>query len=214
MKKITALTPQKRNKERLNVYLDGKFAFGLALEAAAGLRVGQTLTPDEIAELNNQDEFARAKDKALRYLTYRPRSEMEVRRNLQQKGYEDALVAGVIHYLKERSLLDDEAFAAFWVEQRETFKPRSRLALSQELREKGIARDIIERALADLDEQAAADRAAEKRAYRWRELPYDEFRQKMAGYLQRRGFRYGVTKRTIEKIWEEYGTQDTASGRS
>lgn len=213
MKEITALTAQKRNKDRLNVYLDGKFAFGLAVEAAVGLQVGQTLSATEIAELRDQDEFAKAKDKALRYLTYRPRSEAEVRRNLQQKEYEDHLVTGVIHYLKERNLLDDEAFASYWVEQRETFKPRSRLALSHELREKGVAREVIDAAVADVDEYEAAARAAEKRARRWRHLPYEEFRQKMGGYLQRRGFRYDITKTTIEKIWEENGPEQPATGR-
>jgi len=213
MNKITALTAQKRNKERVNVYLDGKFAFGLAVEAAVGLRVGQTLTPVEIAELQDRDQFARAKEKALRYLTYRPRSESEVRRNLQQKGYEDDLITGVIHYLKERDLLDDEAFAAYWVEQRETFKPRSRLALRQELREKGVARRVIDAAVAGVDEYASAERAAEKRARRWEHLPYDEFRKKMGGYLKRRGFRYDVTKTTIEKIWETHEPEQPPTER-
>lgn len=213
MNKITALTAQKRNKERVNVYLDGKFAFGLAVEAAVGLRVGQTLTPVEIAELQDRDQFARAKEKALRYLTYRPRSESEVWRNLQQKGYEDDLITGVIHYLKERDLLDDEAFAAYWVEQRETFKPRSRLALRQELREKGVARRVIDAAVAGVDEYAAAERAAEKRARRWDHLPFDEFRKKMGGYLKRRGFRYDVTKTTIEKIWERHGPEQPPTER-
>lgn len=213
MNKITALTAQKRNKERVNVYLDGKFAFGLAVEAAVGLRVGQTLTPAEIAELQDRDQFARAKEKALRYLTYRPRSESEVWRNLQKKGYEDDLITGVIHYLKERDLLDDEAFAAYWVEQRETFKPRSRLALRQELREKGVARRVIDAAVAGVDEYAAAERAAEKRARRWDHLPFDEFRKKMGGYLKRRGFRYDVTKTTIEKIWERHGPEQPPTER-
>jgi regulatory protein len=213
MKEITAMKAQKRNRDRVNVYLDGKFAFGLALEAAAGLKIGQRLSLTEIAELQDRDQFAQAKDKALRYLTYRPRSESEVWRNLQRKGYEDDVIKGVIHYLKERQLLDDAAFAAYWVEQRETFKPRSRLALSQELREKGIARQVIEAAVADVDEVAAAERAGEKRARRWRQLPYEEFRKKMGGYLQRRGFRYDVTKATIDKIWEKYGSEQSTSER-
>ena len=207
MQKITALTAQKRNEERLNVYLDGKFAFGLAVEAAAGLRVGQAVSPEEIAELKDRDRFAQAKDRALRYLSYRPRSESEVLWNLRQKGYEDDLIAGVIHYLIERQLLDDEAFAAYWVEQRETFKPRSRLALRQELRQKGIARAVIEAAVAEVDEAGAAKRAAEKRARRWRHLPYEEFRKKMGGYLQRRGFGYDITRTTIDMIWKKYGPE-------
>jgi len=72
MQEITALKPQKHNKERLNVYLDGEFAFGLAMEAAVGLTVGQTLSAERIAALQDEDAFSRAKERALRYLTYRP----------------------------------------------------------------------------------------------------------------------------------------------
>ena len=99
MKKITALKAQKRNKERLNVYLDGEFAFGVALETAATLRVGQQLSEAEIRNLKDDDAFAVARQKALRYISYRPRSIDEVRRNLWRKEVDEALIEKVIDYL-------------------------------------------------------------------------------------------------------------------
>ena len=145
-RKITALRQQKRNQERVNVYLDGEFAFGLPLESAIGLRVGQTLSDAEIAALQDQDQFVRLRSQAERYLSYRPRSTAELRRHLLRKGHDEAQVERVIAYLTERSLLDDYAFARYWVEQRVTFKPRSQMALRQELYARGVDAAAIDAA--------------------------------------------------------------------
>jgi regulatory protein len=141
---ITALTAQKRNNDRINVFLDGAFAFGLAAVVAAHLRVGQSLTPATITSLQEEDSVEKAKEKALNFITYRPRSVAEVERKLRDKGFDESVTTRVVERLQAVDLLDDMAFARYWVEQRETFKPRSRLALQQELREKGVARSVIE----------------------------------------------------------------------
>jgi regulatory protein len=214
MQKITALKSQKRNKERLNVYLDGEFAFGLALEAAVNLQVGQLLSAEQIDALKDEDEFAAAREKALRFLSYRPRSIDEVRRNLWRKEIDEAVIEKVVAYLRERELLDDRAFARYWVEQRETFKPRGRRALHQELRKKGVERQIIDDVLQSVNEREAAERAARKRARRWSHLPYDTFRQKLGGYLQRRGFDYEIVRSTIETAWQETAQENSGTERS
>ena len=82
---VTTLEIQKRNKELVNVYLDGEYAFALDIMAAAHLQKGQQLSDEEIAELQNQDEITRAIDRAVRFLSYRPRSVHEIRRNLADK---------------------------------------------------------------------------------------------------------------------------------
>lgn len=210
-RKITALKQQKRNQERVNVYLDGEFAFGLPLEAAVALRVGQTLTDGEIAALQDRNEFVRLRIQAERYLSYRPRSTAELRRHLLRKGNEEALVERVIAYLGERSLLDDFAFARYWVEQRATFKPRSQMALRQELYARGVEAAAIDTALEDVDEAAAAHDAARKQAWKWQGLPYDEFRVKLGAYLQRRGFSYDMIRSAIEQAWAEFGSGDEAT---
>lgn len=210
-RKITALKRQKKNQERVNVYLDGEFAFGLPIDAAIALRVGQTLDEAAITGLQDKDRFARLRDQATRYLSYRPRSAAEVRRHLLRKGHEEALVERVIAYLTERSLLDDIAFAQYWVEQRETFKPRSRVALRQELYARGLDAAVIDAAIEDVDEAAAARRAAAKLAWKWQGLDYDALRAKLGGYLQRRGFGYDIIKRTVEATWAEIGADETAT---
>lgn len=205
---ITALKAQQRNRERVNVYIDGQFAFGLALPAAAGLRVGQSLSAAEIAGLQQQDTLEKARQSALNFLSFRPRSEAELRRNLQQKDVDEAVIDQVVNYLEQTDLLNDEAFARYWVEQRETFKPRSRLALRQELAQKGVGRTVIDAVLDDVDDVTAARRAAGKRAYRWADLPEEEFRSKLAGYLQRRGFNYSDVRIVVEQFWQELSDPD------
>ena len=195
------------------MFLDGQFAFGLALEVASGLRVGQELSEEAIAQLQDHETVVRARQSAFRFISYRPRSIAEVRRNMLGKGYEEAIVETIINDLVEREYLDDEAFAAFWVEQRETFKPRSRLALRQELYEKGVPRDVASRAISDVDETEAADRAAEKRAYRWSNYDEEAFLEKMIGYLRRRGFNYRTARKAAERAWQKLKDNETPSQR-
>jgi len=202
MQKVTALTRQKRNPERINVFLDETFAFGLAEIAAAHLRIGQVLTAEEIVELKRQDSFESAKQQVFRFISYRPRSVAEVKRNLRKKTYDEAVIAEVLARMQELQLLDDRAFALYWIEQRETFKPRSQMALRQELMQKGVERAIIDDVLGAVDDTAVARKAAEKRTARWQHLPADQFHDKMGGYLQRRGFSYGVIREIIDEILE------------
>jgi regulatory protein len=201
MRKITELKQQKRNKDRVSVFLDGTFAFGLTLEAAAGLRVGQELSDEAIEQLQDRETMVRARQSAFRFVSYRPRSIAEVRRNLLGKKYDEIIVETVINDLVERDYLDDEAFAAYWVEQRETFKPRSQFALRQELHEKGVPREIIRSAVRQVDESDAANKAAEKRAYRWSHYTEEAFQEKMISYLRRRGFNYNTAKKATDGAW-------------
>jgi regulatory protein len=202
MGKVTAITLQKRNKERANIFIDGEYAFSLAVITAVRLKTGQELTPADINRLNAEDLMEKAKQSAFQYISFRPRSTQEVRQNLVKKEYPEVVIDQVMNRLIELNLLNDREFARFWIEQRETFKPRSQRALRQELYQKGLSREIIDEAVADVDELAAARKAAEKKAYRWTYLPRETFFSKMSGFLQRRGFNYAITKTVTEELWQ------------
>ena len=202
MGKITALKRQKRNAQRISVYLDGEFAFGLSRFAAAWLEVGQELTPEKIRQLRETDEREVAYQRALNYLSYRPRSEREVRQNLQKHDTPEAVIDETLDRLRRNGLVDDLQFAKDWVENRSTFRPRGRRALAAELRQKGIARETIEAALQNLDEDALAYQAAVKQARKYENLEWADFRRKMNAFLARRGFNYETAKSAVEHVWE------------
>lgn len=198
---ITGLSIQQRNSSRVNVFIDGTFAFGLALDIAAALRTGQTLSPDDIAALQQRDQIAQAKERAVRLLARRPYSSTEIERNLRKNGFSVEVIDAVRQYLAETELVDDSAFASFWVEQRETFRPRSRMALRQELQLKGIDRETISEALSTVDETDSARRLATRQARRWNQLDEETFRTKLSGYLLRQGFGYGIVREVVRETW-------------
>ena len=133
--RITALEPQKRSRRRYNVYLDGEFAFGLAETEAVRLTLGDWLSDEEITALKEADDVERAREKALSYLSYRPRSETELERYLKDKEFSDRVIEDVIERLRRVELVDDREFARFWVENRTRFRQRGRRALVVELRQ-------------------------------------------------------------------------------
>lgn len=201
-REITALQVQKHNKDRVNVYLDGAFGFGLAAVEAVHLHVGQKLTADQIAELQMKDDVERAYERALNYLSYRPRSEAEVRRNLREKDVEDRAIDVVIDRLTRASLLDDREFARYWVDNRARFNPRGLRGLRYELRRKGVSDRVIDDALSDFDVKAAARRVADEGARRLTQEAPPDFRRKLQAYMARRGFAYAVIKPLVEEKLE------------
>lgn len=207
MKRVTAIAEGKRKKRRVNIFLDDKFAFSLEPGVALkeGLKVGQELSEGDIEALTGAELSQRCLNAALRYLAYRPRSESELEERLQRRGFESDTIEATLANLKEQKLVNDLAFAQFWKENRQFFSPRSQWLLRHELKQKGVAAEVIDKVLADLDEAESAYQAAITKA---RSLPvadYDGFRRRLGEYLKRRGFGYGVIKDTLKKVWEEVG---------
>ncbi len=207
MSKITALRVGRGRKRRVNVFLDGKFAFSLEAEVVVkeGLHIGQELSAAQIEALTRADNFHRCLNVAAHYLSYRPRSEFELRERLRQRGFNGNSIDVVLAKLKEQGLMDDMAFAQFWRDNRESFNPRSQRLIRLELGQKGVARDIIDQVVAAVDDEDSAYRAAQSKA---RNLPlsdYQLFQRRLGGYLRRRGFGYGVINHTVERLWQERG---------
>jgi regulatory protein len=201
--KLTAIRAQQRERGRVNIDLDGEYAFSLQTILAARLTVGQDLSAQQIEQLQAADVVEKALERALGYLSYRPRSTDEIRRYLGKRALEPEAIEQVIQRLERAGLVDDRQFADFWVENRETFRPRGAWVLRAEMRQKGIAEPVISAALDDLDERASAMRAAEPAARRYRRQEKDDFWRHLMGFLQRRGFPYGVAREVTEHYWEQ-----------
>lgn len=208
MRKITALEVQKRNPNRVNVYLDGEFAFGLARIVAAWLRVNSELDEKNIEQLQTEDARERAIQQAMLYLSYRARSESEIRQNLRKHEFTDDVIDHTLERLRRGGLANDSGFAQGWVENRSAFRPRSRRMLSMELRQKGIDDETSADALKNVDDEALAYEAAQKRAPRFKDLEWNEYRKKLSEFLARRGFSYPVIAPVVTRIWNEAHAQN------
>ncbi len=206
MRKMTDLCLGRGRKKRVNVFLDGKFAFSLQAEVAVreGLQIGQELSASQVEALARVERFHRCLDAATRYLSYRPRSESEVRGKLKRRGFDDSIET-VLTKLKEQGLVDDVAFAEFWEENRESFSPRSQRLTRLELKQKGVSSEIIDQVVDAVDDSDSAYRAALSKAHRWPLSDYHVFRRRLGEYLRRRGFSYEVINHTAELAWQELG---------
>ena len=209
MGKITAIRAGRGRGKQVNMFLDSKFAFSLEAELAVRERLeeGQEISSTQIEALVSFDRFQRCLNAAIHYLSYRPRSESELKERLRQRGFDNDTQEAVRTKLKEQGLMDDVAFAQFWKDNRESFSPRSRWLTKLELRRKGVANDLIDQVVDAIDDDDSAYRAALSKA---RSLPlsdYQSFRRRLGDYLKRRGFGYGVINHTIERLWPELGSR-------
>jgi len=201
---ITSIEPQKNDPKRVNIYLDGEFAFGMSGILAAWLKVGQSLTEEKINTLIIDDGLESTYQKALHFMSFRPRSIAEVRKNLQGREIPLSLIEETIKLLQSNSLLNDLKFAQDWVANRSDFHPRSQSALRLELRMKGIAEEDIQKALEiGLDDETLALLAAQKYKHRLKGLNKIEFRKKISSYLSRKGFSFTSINPVFTTIWNE-----------
>ncbi len=152
--------------------------------------------------------YAAAVDTACRFLSFRPRSEAEVRRRLMRR-FPAELVDRVIEALRNKKYLDDEEFARRWRLNRERFHPRGRQALQRELSRFGVAREVIDQALLGLEEEENAYRAGLKIATRLmsKDCTQEDLSRKLYPYLQRRGFAYSLARDTVNRLWLELAPQ-------
>jgi regulatory protein len=204
MPEITALTPSTRRKGRVHLYVDGRFMASVDAMTIAlhGLKVGLIVEQGDLDELERDAVIARLVDRSLHFLSFRPRSEAELRAYLRRQEATAEQAAAVLAELRRQQLVDDAAFAQFWRDARDRFSPRGAGALRAELRAKGVATEVVAEVMPDADEQdVLAMRAAERQVRTLRGLAWPEFRTKLLGYLQRRGFRYEVANRTARELW-------------
>jgi regulatory protein len=142
-------------------------------------------------------------DAAYYYLSYRPRSEGEIRQWLHKRGFSNEVTETAIARLREQNLSDDFAFAQFWKDNRLSFRPKSKRLIKSELRNKKVAAEIIEQVTGDIDDEEIAYKLASSRLPSLAHLDYPDFYRRLSSYLSYRGFTYEVIKRTASLLWQE-----------
>jgi len=139
--------------------------------------------------LSDSEKLSQLLERTLRLLSHRPRSTKEIKDYLKRKETRPDLATKLVENLQERGYLDDQEFAVWWLEQRASFRPKGKFALRAELRQKGIAPEIIEplleKEIGNEVEVSLAKKAVEKKKGDW---------QKRAAFLQRRGFSWSIIK--------------------
>ena len=200
MDTITDIKSQRRDKNRVNVFMDGQFAFSLSYNQAKLLTVGQELSSVVMSNLLESDSVDKAYEKALRFISYRPRSGLEVRNRLNKYGIESKVVEKVISRLQDKNVLNDTEFALLWVENRRTFRPRGKLLLRKELLAKGISDNDIEIALSEVEESADARQLAYSKLSKYNDLTLDSLRQRIWSLLSRNGFDYSIVNDVVSEI--------------
>ena len=206
--RITGLE-RRAGQKQITLTLDGQVEMLISAEVCLqmGLRVGDDLTEPRIESLHEAQARKSCLDSALRLLSYRQRTESELRDRLMQKRSRPEIVAETISQLRTAGLLDDAQFARSWVDSRNQRAPRSRRLAAAELRAHGVTRGVVEDVTATIDERDAAYRAAERRALSLSLSPYVEFRRRIGGLLLRRGFNYEIVRETVQKLWHDIAAE-------
>ena len=209
VRKITAIKRQKRDPNRVNIYLDDDFAFGLSRIIAGWLDVGHELDDEKIISLKAEDEQEVAYQRVLKFISYRIRTEDEIRRNLIKHKVQPEVIDDVLQKLRRNGLVNDMKFAISWVENRNEFRPRAHRMLTYELRQKGITDEIISQTLDGIssDEELAV-KAAQNQVHKYMGLEWPNFRRKLIGFLARRGFSYNIISLVVDQVWAENRSQE------
>jgi len=198
--RITQIEPQKRREDRVNIYLNGIFAFGLNKEVVLKhhLHEGDELKESVIDDILLVEERTRAKQKALALLSYRARSAEELRKKLKEKDFSERTINRVIEDFLRVGLLDDTKFASAFVHSRMTQKPMGKRLLRQELFSKGIDEETVEKVIdevyGDRSELDVARELTRKRVKRYggSEEERKKKKRKLSDFLLRRGFDWEV----------------------
>lgn len=215
---ITSVTAQQKDKNRINVMVDGKYRFSLDIfqYADLGIKVGKDYSEEELIELETESQFGKVYTRALEYSLMRPHSSKEMRDYLYRKtrstktrtktgelkdrpGVPETITQRVYDRLVQKGYIDDEKFARFWVENRNLRKGASRRKLQAELQSKGVESSIIDRILGESarDDSSEIEKVIAKKRARYP----DE--QKFMRYLASQGFSYDDIKHALQRSDEE-----------
>lgn len=203
---ITELVPQKRHKNRLNVYVDGEFSFGIDEFDAFRLKLkaGKEITEDEISEIKETVIFSKCKEYTLSLVSARFYTEEGIKRKLKEKEYDEETIEKTIEFLKEYNLINDFDYAKKYIEECLNLKKYGRNKIKMQLREKGILGDTIDEAMSyfDFDELENSNLAELVEKKLGGDFEYKNI-MKTKRYFMSRGYDFGLIDRAIRKITKD-----------
>jgi len=205
--KITDIQVKKNNINRRKLYIDNELFIEIddVIISELGLYIGKEVTDELIVKIQQKETFARAKNDAIRFLSYRPRSEWEISNKLKNKKFPIFIIEETIYWLKDKDLINDRQFAMIWIKDRITNKPLGKLKIRKELYNKGIDSEIIESTVnvffkKDEDELELAYQLIERRKNSLRLKNVQLEPQKIINLLKNRGFSYYVINHIYDDL--------------
>jgi len=204
--KVTEISPQKNNKHRISVFVDGKYAFSLDETDAVRLKIkpGRELSDRDIENCLMESGYSKAREKAFDILSRKPITKKDLGDKLSQKGFDEAIVCEVINELSDLGYLDDEEYARLYLE-----SCRSKLwgdkKIRYEMHQRGIGDDIVTKVLEEWGDEDETDEIVGTiiAKYAACDLTDIKTRAKVTRYLASRGFDFSLINTCINKATEE-----------
>ncbi len=203
--RITKIEGQKHNPSRKNIYIDGEFALGISAETLLrfGLRTGDEIGEQKLKALHAAEELQGAQRAALQLLARRPRTEKEIRERLREKEFGEEEIDQAVASLRSSGFLDDEAFARAFIQDQLSVRPKGPLAIKRRLLLLGVKKETIDRVLNEAFQERSLNDVALDVAMKFlRKISHNDprsKREKLAGFLSRRGFSWDVIAEVMNK---------------
>ena len=203
MMTVTKIEQQKKDKSRYSVFIDGEFAFGLIMEDILYFKIkeGEKIPQEKYDYIMDTTVYIKAQDTAVRYLGYKMRTQKEVHDRLAESGYSEEICSRVLENLKQYDYVNDEIYCKKYIKETLKLKPKGIFLMKQELRSKGIDEDTVNRAIeeAEIDELEVAESLLMKKYEAFALMDNKEL-SRVYGFLQRKGFPYGVIKEAVRDL--------------
>lgn len=202
--KISKIETQKKNKDRLNIYIDDTFAFGISTDVYLkySLKKNQEIDNEFIEEILLAEENSKAINSAVKYLSYRQRSIKEMTDHLNRKGYDGIIIEKTLDYLLDKNYLNDYEFAESFIKDKSYLNKYGINKIRYELLNKGVSKEIIAKTLT-FDNDEEFDNAMElaiKKMKSYKNQDRDSIYRKLGGFLQRKGYRYDTVKKVLKEV--------------
>lgn len=204
---ITKIENQVKNKERVSIFINNEFAFGIFKSTLLkfDLHSGKTLTPEMIDHILSEDEYKKCLGRALKYIAYQERTEAEVRDKLKTLEFLETTIERVIAEVKGYNYLDDEAYAEQYIDSQ--IKKMGGYKIKYKLEKKGVDEAIINRFLNKYPYEYRYERAmalAKNKNKQYGDIAYNKRYNRLYGYLKRRGYNYSIIKSVVAEVMEPY----------
>ena len=209
---VTAITQQKKDATKYNIFIDGEYAFALPMQDILyfKLKEGKEVAEETVAFIQKNLIYIKAQDTALHFIGYKMRTVKEIRQKLTEKEFAEETIDEVIAFLEKYGYADDREYCRKYIKEKLRMKPKSGYALKIELKQRGISSRIIDEVMAEteVDEEGDAFRWLEKKS-RGQWPPADEKqKKKYYDFWLRKGYSYDIIGEAFRQMNEAYGGED------